>query len=80
MVVIVLILSVTTATPTFDNAEFIVSPCLEVVEGHKEVWIIILLARQQIFFGHPFGTKDVVRGVWQGSALEQGLCNRRQTY
>ena len=67
-----------THTFTFHNVELIVTPCLEVVEGHKEVWVIVLLACQQVFLGHPFGTKNIMRGVRQGSALKQGFCNQRK--
>lgn len=64
---------------TFYNTELIVTPWLEVIESDKKVGIIILLAGQEVFFGHPFCTKDVMGCIRQRSTLQKRFCKEIQT-
>lgn len=64
---------------TFYNTELIVTPWLEVIESDKKVGIVILLAGQEVFFGHPFCTKDVMGCIRQRSTLQKRFCKEIQT-
>ena len=62
---------------TFVEAELVVAPGRELVERHKEVWVVGLVgAGQEVLLGHPSCTQQVEgRLVRQRPARQQRLCD-----